>query len=243
MRGHWRFIGGALVIALSLASGPLEAQRGFGGRGRGFQDPAGPNVGSSVSVAIEHQEELELSGEQVAQLQEMEYLLEGDIAGLTEEMNAMREGILAGEFDREDGLRQMGALRGELITASAPLRGRVQEILTVEQHNKLQPLVWQGRPGGMRGRAAPGGRGASASTRGGGALRGQAGRPGVQRGLRGGGVGVAARPMVRGRAQAPMARGQARGMRPGRASRFPAYPRRGVGGYPTANSGLDWNLR
>ena len=28
----------------------------------------------------------------------------------------------------------------DLVTASAPLPGRVQEILTVDQHNKLQPL-------------------------------------------------------------------------------------------------------
>jgi hypothetical protein len=243
MRGHWRYFGGALVIALGVAAGPLEAQRGFGGRGRGFQDPAGPNLGSSAAVAIEHQEELALSGEQVAQLQEMKILMDGEIAGLTEEMNTLQEGIRAGDLDRADGFRQMDALRGELITASAPLRGRVQEILTVDQHNRLQPMVWEGRPGAGRGGAARGGLGVTVSPRGGGAFQGQGRGAGVQGNPRGGRGGVAARPMARGQAHAPVAMRQGRGVRSGRGLRSPAYFRRGIGGDLPENSVEDWNLR
>lgn len=242
MRGHWRYFGGALIIALGVAAGPLEAQRGFGGRGRGFQDPAGPNLGNSVAVAIEKQEELGLSAEQVAQLQDMKTVIDSEIAGLVEEMNTLRDGLRSGDLDREEGFRQMDALRGELITASAPLRGRVQEVLTVDQHNKLQPIVWEGRPGLGRGGAVSGGRGAGVNPRAGGAFQGRRVQPGFQGspwGLRG---GVAARPMARGQAQAPLARGQGRGLRSSRALRTPTYFRRGMGGDPLGKQGEVWNL-
>jgi len=195
-----------------------------------------------VAVAIEHQEELELSGEQVAQLQEMKSLVDGEIAGLTEEMNTLQEGIRAGDLDRADGFRQMDALRGELITASAPLRGRVQEILTVDQHNRLQPMVWEGRPRSGRGGAAQGGRGVNMNPRRGGAFRGQGRGASVRGNPRGGRGGVAARPMVRGQAQAPLARGQGRGVRSSRGLRAPAYFRRGTGGDLPENSVEDGNL-
>jgi len=233
MRGHWRYLGGALIIALGAFAGQVEAQRGFGGRGGGFQDPAGPNLGNSVRVAIEHQEDLGLSGEQVAQLQEMESVLESEIAGLVEEMNTLREGIRSGDLDREEGFRQMDALRGELITASAPLKGRVQEILTVDQHRKLQPIVWEGRPGLGRAGAALGGQGVGVTPRAGGAFQGRGFQPRAQmapRGMRG---GVAVR---------PMARGQGLGVRSSRAPRTPAYYRRGIGGDPAGQQGEEGNL-
>jgi hypothetical protein len=137
-------------------------------------------MGQSLNLALEHQEELGLNQDQVAQLQELKAVLDEDVAGLVEEVKVLREQIRAGEVDRDEGFRRVEALRGELITASAPLRGRVQEILTVEQHSKLQPLVWQGRSGLGRGAAARGGR--VGVVRGRGALggRGMAGRMGVR---------------------------------------------------------------
>ena len=242
MRGHWRYLGGALIVALGAAAGPVEAQRGFGGRGGGFRDSAGPNLGNSVAVAIEHQEELELTSEQVAQLQEMKSVLDSEIAGLVEEMNTLREGIRSGDLDRGEGFRQMDVLRGQLITASAPLKGRVQEILTVDQHKKLQPIVWEGRPGLGRAGAARGGQGVGVRPRAWAAFQGWGVRPGAQmapRGMRG---GVAVRPMARRRAQAPLARGQGRGLRSSRALRTPRYFRRGIGGDPAGQQGEGWNL-
>lgn len=181
MFGKWTYAGGAIVVALGVAVMPLQAQRGLGMGGQGLRGPAGPNMGRSLELALEHQDELELTQGQAAQLQELKTIIDGDVAGLLGEMGELRESIRAGETDRDEGWRQMEALRGELVTASAPLRGRVQEILTVEQHNKLQPLVLQGRPGGGRAGALQG-RGA-ASFRGG---RGGMGMPGYFRGSRGG---------------------------------------------------------
>jgi hypothetical protein len=236
MRGQWRFSVGALVFALAVAAGPLEAQRGFGGRGAGFGDSAGPNLGNSVALAIEHQEDLELSGDQVAQLQELNTVLEGEIAGLVEEMNTLRSGIRSGELDRDEGFRQMNAVRGELITAFAPIRGRVQEILTVDQHKKLQPLVWEGRPGLGRGIGMGGAQGAPMRPRAGGAFqggvyqRGSVIQPRLQGNFRAGRGGGAVRPVARGRAQAPLAGVQGRGLRSSRALRNPVPFRRGFGG-------------
>ncbi len=153
MCGKWRYAGGALVVALGVAVMPVQAQRGQGFRGQGFGGQGGPNFGHSLELALDHQEKLGLTEDQVAQLQGLKATIDGDVAGLGEEMKGLRESIRAGEVERDEGVRQMEALRGELITASAPLRGRVQEILTVEQHNQLQPLAQRSRLGG--GRAGP----------------------------------------------------------------------------------------
>ncbi len=207
MRGEWRWIGSALLVGLFVAVMPLEAQRGLGRRGLEAQRPQGPNMGRSVELALEHQEALGLEQSQVAQLQELQNVMNGEVAGLVEEMKALQESIRGGEVDRDDGMRQMDALRGELITASAPLRGRVQEILTVEQHNKLQPLVRKGRPLGVGNPAFRGTGGASAR----GGMIGM-GVLGQGRGIRGG-QGLRAR-------------------RPGMsASRFMRHPRGSRGGW------------
>jgi len=168
---------GGLVVGLAVAVGlmatPLQAQQGFGVRGQ----RAGPNMGRSLEVALDQQEQLGLTEDQVAQLQGLKAVIDEDVAVLGEEMRGLRESIRAGDVERDEGVRQMEALRGELITASAPLRGRVQEILTVEQHNILRPMAAQARPGGGRGGAFQG-RGVS-SLRGRGMGRGRGGRPGM----------------------------------------------------------------
>jgi hypothetical protein len=180
MAGKWRYVGGALVVALGVAIMPLEAQMGMGGRGRGPEgpgEPGGPNMGSSIALALEHQSDLGLTKDQVSQLQELQAVIDGNVKGLAEEMSALRERIRSGQVPREDGLRQIQALRGELMTASAPLRGRVQEILTVDQHQKLQPLVRENRPGLGRVMGQRGGGRAVLPGRGGrGGMVGQGGR-------------------------------------------------------------------
>lgn len=154
-----RIKGGGLVLALGLTMGlaavPAEAQRGPGLRGQA----AGPLVGRSLDVLLENQEELELEGEQMAQLRELKAVIDGDVTPLAEEMRALREQIWAGDMDRLDGFRRMEAVRGKLISASAPLRGRIQEILTVAQHRELQALLRLNRPGPGRGGVAVMGRG------------------------------------------------------------------------------------
>lgn len=150
MCGKWRYIGGALVVALGVAAMPLQAQRGMGPRGQGVRGQGGPNMGHSLELVLENQEQLGLSVDQLAQLKELKATVDGSVVGLAEEMKVLREGIRAGEVERDEGMRQMEAIRGQLITASAPLRGRVQEVLTVQQHNQLQTLVRKDRPGGGR---------------------------------------------------------------------------------------------
>ena len=182
------------VIALVAAgwAAPAEAQRG---PGPGFQ--AGPNMGRSLELALENSEPMELTADQLSQLQELKTILDGEVLPLAEEMKNLREQIWAGDVPRAEGFRQMETLRGELITASAPLRGRVQEILTVAQHGRLQALVWQERPGRGRGAALGGmgaGRAGIAPMAGRGGVRGfqpGMGARGLQRPMRGirGGVG------------------------------------------------------
>ncbi|MFC1659965.1 hypothetical protein ACFL3S_00685 [Gemmatimonadota bacterium] len=146
---------GAIAVALALtgalAANPVQAQRGVGIGGAG-----GPNLGRSLEIALEHQEELGLTGDQLAQLEEMKGIIDQDLNPLADEIKALRESIRAGDADRGEAFRQLQDLQGRFLSASAPLRGRVEEILTVEQHKTLQPLVWQGRPGRAGGRAFQG---------------------------------------------------------------------------------------
>jgi hypothetical protein len=232
MKGKWgyAFLGLAFVSAVAVA--PVEAQQGRGFRGQGLRGQGGPNMGHSVALALENQEALGLTGDQVAELQELKAVMDGDVANLTAEIKALREQVRAGEVARDEGARQLQALTGELQTASAPLRGRVQEILTVDQHRKLQPLAWQDRPGAGQARAGVGriGVGARNPMAGRGLRRSPAGargafgpRPGIGRG---------------GRALGP---GMGQGMRgyrfDGAARPGPWFRRGGIGSNPPGGQG------
>lgn len=154
-----RVKGGGLVLALGLGVGlaalPAEAQRGPGLRG----PAAGPFMGQSLEMLLENQEELGLGEDQLAQIRELKAVMDEDVIPVAEEMKALREQILAGDVDRMEGFRRMEAVRGRLISASAPIRGRIQEILTMAQHRELQALLRLNRPGFGRGGAAAMGRG------------------------------------------------------------------------------------
>lgn len=144
-----RKIGGfVMAAAVALTLGPAHLQGQWRGPFRGPGD--GPNMGRSLAVLLEQQEEFGLSQEQRSQLQDLKAIMDGEVEPLAEEMRALRDQMRAGEVDRAEGFRQMEVLRGGLITASAPLRGRIQEILTVEQHRQLQRTMWEGRPGSDR---------------------------------------------------------------------------------------------
>jgi hypothetical protein len=205
----------AFALAATLVASPVQAQRGLG-----MVRSGGPNLGRSLEIALEHQEELGLTGDQLAQLQEMKAIIDQDLNPLSEEIKALREGVRAGDVDRSEGIRQLQELQGQFLSLSAPLRGRVAEILTVEQHNRLQPLVWQTRPGRAGARA----------------FQGRMGRGGFGPGMRGGRGGAGFRQGFYGQGRVPALgfRGapRGRGFRPpaGRARFF----RRGGGIGPTA---------
>ena len=177
-----RMIGVVLVVGLGVSLAPLHAQRGPGPWGE-----PGPHMGRSLDVALEHQSELGLTADQVSELRDLQAAVQRDVLPLNETMKLLRESIWAGEVDRPEGFREMQALRGELMTASAPFRGRVQEILTVEQHRKLQAMMWQIRPGlgGEEGVAPMGAIRPLARPGAGAQLRGGWGGPGFNRGFRG----------------------------------------------------------
>jgi len=180
-----RYSGGmilGLILAVALGAAPLQAQRGAGFRGQG----GGPHAGQSLDILIENQEDLGLTGDQLARIQEVKAVMDAEVAPLADEIKALREQIRTGEVDRNEGFRQLQALQGQLMTASAPLRGRVQEILTVEQHKRLLATVQQTRPGRGQGSAFQGrggrgmGRGQFRGSRGGALSRGyRNGSPGV----------------------------------------------------------------
>ncbi len=173
-----------IAAAVAFGAGPLQAQRGGGFGGRA----AGPWAGRSLDVVIENQETLELSQDQLGQVQELKTVMDADVLPLAEEIKVLRDQIRAGDVDREEGYREMQALRGELMTASAPLRGRLQEILTVEQHRKLQQIIRQDRPGRGRGGAFQGRRGGRMPR---GQMRGGRGGVGTRQGFNGQGRGPA----------------------------------------------------
>ena len=224
MTGKWRYFGTAMAVALSVAVVPVQGQRGQGARGPGARGAGGPFFGQSVDVALENQEALGLDQEQVQELTGLKGVLDGEVATLVGEMKALHEGIRSGDVDRDEGMRELTALRGEFITASAPLQGRIQEVLTVEQHNKLQPLVREGRtafgrsgPQGARGRSALGRSGA------------QGGRVGAGFGARGNGRGL---PGGQGLRSAQM----------GRMNRSFRSGRRGPGGQQSGIRGGGWGF-
>lgn len=177
-----RRMSGGLILALTLVIGagvtPVQGQRGPGFRGQS----AGPHAGRSLDAIIENREVLGLTEDQLAQIQDLKATMDSEVAPLAEGIRELRDQIQAGEVDRNEGFRQLQALRGEMMIASAPLRGRVQEILTVEQHQRLQAAMRQSRPGPARG-GALGGRGQGRMGRGG--FRGSRGGFGPRRGFNG----------------------------------------------------------
>ncbi|MGW8268598.1 MAG: hypothetical protein ACWGSQ_19695, partial [Longimicrobiales bacterium] len=113
---------GGLILALALVVGlgvaPVQGQRGPGFRGAG----AGPHAGRSLVAIIENQEALGLSDDQIAQIRDLKGTMDSEVVPLAEEIRALRAQIQAGEVDRSEGSRQLQALRGEMMIASAPLR-------------------------------------------------------------------------------------------------------------------------
>lgn len=150
-----------VVLALALSGGlnGVMGQRGMRGGGMGLHG-LGPSMGANVDLALEHQEELGLTAQQIASLQEMQAGILQNVAPLEGEITNLRTQIMEGEVDREEGLTRLRALLEQYRTAAEPYRSGVTTILTVDQHRRLQAQVQSdrraegrllGRAGGDRG--------------------------------------------------------------------------------------------
>jgi hypothetical protein len=169
-----------LALALAVSGGGFlaSAQQGPGSRGLGLYG-VGPRLGENVTFALELQAELGLSAEQVRALQTVQEGIQRDVVPLDAEIENIRAGILAGSMNSVDGLAMLRELSAEYQVVANPYRAQVAAILTPEQHQMLQGVMWETRPWGGRGLGS-------------GAVVGAAGVPGVGTGVAwGGAVGVA----------------------------------------------------
>jgi hypothetical protein len=134
----------ALVLAVSGGGHLLLAQQGPGARGLGLYG-AGPRLGENVAFALELQEELGLSADQVQSLQLLQEGILQDVDPLETEIEGLRSGILAGEANSAEGLALLREFSAQHQAASAPYRTQVAAVLTPAQHQTLQGIMWEAR--------------------------------------------------------------------------------------------------
>ena len=148
-----------VVLALALSGGlnGVMGQRGMRGGGMGLYG-LGPSMGVNVELALEHQEELGLTSQQIASLQEMQAGIQQNVAPLETEITNLRTQIMEDEVDQEEGVAQLRELMEAYRTAAEPYRSGVTTILTVDQHRRLQAQVQSDRraEGRLLGRAGVG---------------------------------------------------------------------------------------
>ena len=152
--------GVAVFIALALAGGgdSLTAQRGLGvGRGLGVYG-LGPRLGENIEIALQFQQQLNLSVEQVGALQELQVGIQQNVAPLEAEIYDLRARMMSGEVTQYAGVSQLQDLFTRYEAAAIPYRTGVTTTLTADQHWELQALMYNTRPGqgAYLGRAAPG---------------------------------------------------------------------------------------
>jgi hypothetical protein len=148
----------AVILFLAVAGGAesLTAQRALGGGGLGLMG-LGPRLGENVDMALQHQDQLGLSAEQVAALQEIRAGIQRDVEPLQGLMDNLRGGILRGEVARPQGWNQLQELWAEYDVAAGPYRTGVASVLSATQHQALQQLMFATRvPAGWGGGWAPG---------------------------------------------------------------------------------------
>ena len=142
-----RCVGVFLAMALTGGGSTLAAQQGLGGgRGLGVYG-LGPRLGENIELALEFQEQLGLSVEQVAALQEIQVLILQDVAPLEAEIDDLRGRMMSGEVVSLEGVSQLQDLRTRYQAVATPYRTGVATILTAEQHRQLQGLMFNTRLG------------------------------------------------------------------------------------------------
>ncbi len=140
----------ALALALSGGGHLLSAQQGLGGQGLGLYG-IGPRLGENVELALEFQDLLGLSAEQVGSLEALRNGIRQDVDPLGAEITDLRARLMAGEVSRVDGLVQLQDFLVQFQAAAEPYRIQVETLLTPAQHGALQGIMLETRP--LQGRA------------------------------------------------------------------------------------------
>lgn len=178
-----RLTGGVALVATVMTLTPLSADAQRGPRGqRGF----GPGIrGQGVEVIMRLRERLELSEDQIQQLDQIRQEAVQRRNAHQAEMDELRSRVRAGQMEATE-LRSMARQRQEAAQAIREAeRERVEAILTEDQRASLESLRGQarafqrGRQSAMRGRGFRGGSEIGAWRRGPG-MRGRAPRAGMR---------------------------------------------------------------
>ena len=143
----------ALAFVVSFGGSVLSAQEGQARAGLGLYG-FGPRLGENLDLALELQEELGLSAEQVGSLKNLRAGVSKDVDPLAVEITGLRTMIMAGEVDRVEGLTRIQELLAAYEVVAAPYRTEVETVLTPTQHGILQSVMWEIRPGFGQGQGA-----------------------------------------------------------------------------------------
>jgi hypothetical protein len=148
---RWLKRGALLSIALAAVSpvGPLQAQR-WEGRGRGAD--------GSVEHALRLRDTLQLTDDQVAQLQSLRQEAVAERQAASSHLIEARSRLRAGEVTREEFQEEVAARREEARSSAEAREERFSGILSEDQGEQLATARRRAfRTGGRGGR--PGGRG------------------------------------------------------------------------------------
>lgn len=192
MRRIAKVIGAAaaiLLVAMPLVAqqGPARQQRPGMGRGMVAGGP-GAMAKNPVSVVLDHQEELELTAEQVESLNGLQTRLEQENGPRWAQLEAAFGDADPAELTEEERhaiqerMQELAPVREEIRAANRAVMAEVHELLNEDQEAALRRVMPR-RPGGP---ARPGPRAGRASDRAVGAAWRSGFRAGWHRGFRGG---------------------------------------------------------
>jgi hypothetical protein len=135
------------ILALAFSGGGfvLSAQQGRTGTGLGVYG-LGPRLGENVQFALELRDQLGLSADQIASLNELQAGISRDVEPVAAEIANLRGRLMAGEVDGVSGIDQLQGLLAQYQAAADPYRIQVETILTPAQHEMLQTVMWNSRP-------------------------------------------------------------------------------------------------
>lgn len=136
---------GLVVLAMAGAVSPASSQVGPAGVGRRIFG-VGPRLGENIQLALQNQDRLGLSSDQVGQLQELQAGVERDVMPLEDEIEAIRSSLQAGNVGYAEGQARLQDLLVRYETAAEPYRTGVNDVLTPSQHDTLRWMMFDSRP-------------------------------------------------------------------------------------------------